>query len=132
MSYEDLLLAAKSAAENAYAPYSGFRVGAAVMTDNGRSYIGCNVENAAYPEGLCAEASALAAMAVDGARQVSSVVVYGADANKPLTPCGGCRQKLAEFCDPETEIVCVAASGETCVFTLTELLPAAFSLPVKS
>ena len=91
-----LLAAARAAREQAYAPYSHFKVGAAVLDLQGRIHAGCNVENAAYPQGLCAEANALAHMVMAGGRQVQAVVVVG-DAPEPVTPCGGCRQKIREF-----------------------------------
>ena len=92
---EDLRSAAREVRENAHAPYSGFKVGAAVRTVSGRIFGGCNVENVAYPEGTCAEAGAIAAMVAAGETELSEVyVVSGGE--KPVSPCGGCRQKLAE------------------------------------
>ena len=91
-----LLDAARAVRQNAHAPYSKFRVGAAIRTDSGQVFVGCNVENVAYPEGTCAEAGAIAAMCAAGERDVAEVAVI-ADSPQPVSPCGGCRQKLAEF-----------------------------------
>src|SRR5258705_13659624 len=93
---DQLVAAARAAREKAYAPYSKFAVGAALLDEAGQVHAGCNVENAAYPQGLCAEASALAHLVLAGGRHVLAVVVAG-DAPQPVTPCGGCRQKLREF-----------------------------------
>lgn len=120
-----LLQAARAAQQKAYAPYSRFLVGAAVLDDQGRIHGGCNVENAAYPEGVCAEASALSAMVLAGSRQARAVLVVGTG-GAWITPCGGCRQKLREFCAPYTLIL---TANETAVgpsYTLDQLLPASF------
>ncbi len=93
-----LIDAAKAVRENAYAPYSRFKVGAALRTRAGTVFTGCNVENVAYPEGTCAEAGAIAAMVAAGEREIAEVAVI-ADSPTPVPPCGGCRQKLAEFAD---------------------------------
>ena len=122
---EDLKSAAEAVREKAYAPYSNFRVGAAVRTASGRIHAGCNVENVAYPEGTCAEAGAIAAMVAAGETRLTEVYVV-ADAPKPVTPCGGCRQKLAEFGAGETVVHMAALRGETLRMTLAELLPGAF------
>ncbi|MGR3503634.1 cytidine deaminase [Pseudaestuariivita sp.] len=110
----------------AYAPYSKFRVGAALSTPSGAVYAGCNVENVAYPEGTCAEAGAIAAMVAGGETELAAVCIVS-DSPLPCPPCGGCRQKLAEFGKPEVEVTMVGASGETLMMTLSELLPGAFS-----
>jgi len=120
-----LLEAAARVRENAHAPYSGFRVGAAIRTADGAIYLGCNVENAAYPEGTCAEAGAIAAMCAAGAREIAEVAVI-ADSPVPITPCGGCRQKLAEFAGPDTPVVMGTVGGAEIRSTLGELLPGAF------
>ena len=91
-----LLKAALEAQKNAYAPYSKFLVGAAILDENGNIHSGCNVENAAYPEGTCAEAGAIAAMASEGSRSIKALLVLG-NGNQWVTPCGGCRQKIREF-----------------------------------
>ena len=93
---EALFDAAKAAQAKAYAPYSRFKVGAAILADDGRIYAGCNVENAAYPEGSCAEAGAIAAMVAGGERRIAEILVVG-DGENLVTPCGGCRQRIREF-----------------------------------
>lgn len=120
-----LLQAARAARQRAYAPYSGFPVGAAVLDELGRVHAGCNVENAAYPEGLCAEAGALSAMVLAGGRQARAVLVVGG-VGAWITPCGGCRQKLREFCAADTPVL--SASDETLGprHTLAQLLPESF------
>ena len=110
----------------AYAPYSRFAVGAAVRTVEGELYAGCNMENAAYPEGVCAEAGALAAMVLAGGRTVTDVVV-AAEGPEPCTPCGGCRQKLREFGTAATRVRMVDGSGRLRMErSLGELLPDSF------
>ncbi|MGX9354947.1 cytidine deaminase [Roseobacteraceae bacterium S113] len=109
----------------AYAPYSNFQVGAVVRGASGTLYAGCNVENVAYPEGTCAEAGAIAAMVAAGETQLTEVyVVAGSPA--PVPPCGGCRQKIAEFAAPETRITMATVDGIEQVTTLAALLPGAF------
>ena len=120
-----LLEAARAVRENAYAPYSGFKVGAAVRSVSGAVYAGCNVENAAYPQGTCAEAGALAAMVAAGETRLTAVAVI-ADGPVPVSPCGGCRQKLAEFGTPDTAVIMATLSGEVAESTLEEMLPGAF------
>ncbi|WFE76211.1 cytidine deaminase [Roseinatronobacter sp. S2] len=120
-----LLLEARRLREMAYAPYSGFQVGAALRSTDGRVFGGCNVENAAYPEGLCAEAGAIAAMVAGGAREIAEIVVV-ADSPTPVPPCGGCRQKIAEFASADTQVTMVTLSGQELTMTLAELLPGAF------
>jgi len=122
----DLLAAARAVREQAYAPYSGFKVGAALRTVSGQVFVGCNVENIAYPEGTCAEAGAIAAMAAAGQRAIGEVVVI-ADGPEPVTPCGGCRQKLAEFGGPDVRVTMMGLNGKVLEMTLADLLPGAFS-----
>lgn len=122
----DLLSAAKAVRENAYAPYSKFKVGVALKTRSGAIFSGCNVENAAYPEGTCAEAGAVAAMAAAGERELVEVVVI-ADSPDPITPCGGCRQKLAEFGGADVSVTMVSTRGPVLTMTLGDLLPGAFT-----
>ncbi len=125
---QDLITSAQAAIENAYAPYSNHPVGAALLADNGQIYSGCNVENAAYPLGACAEAGAISAMVNDGGRMIKQVVIVG-PADEPCTPCGGCRQKIAEFATNETEVVMVKRSGEELMtLTMADLLPHAFGM----
>ena len=120
-----LLDAARDVRERAYAPYSNFKVGAAVRSKSGTIFQGCNVENAAYPEGTCAEAGAIAAMIASGETELVEVCVI-ADAEAPVTPCGGCRQKLAEFGKGEVTVRMATLDGPEMTMTLAELLPGAF------
>ncbi|HEY6135153.1 MAG TPA: cytidine deaminase [Rubrivivax sp.] len=120
-----LIAAAQAARRHAYAPYSNFAVGAAVLDAEGRIHAGANVENAAYPQGLCAEASAIAHMVLAGGRRIVAVAVVG-DAPQPVTPCGGCRQKLREFAADDTPVLVAGPAGERVRYTLGELLPASF------
>jgi homotetrameric cytidine deaminase len=134
VGYSDLLLdgpdallrAADAAMRNAYAPYSGFKVGAAVRAPNGAVYAGANVENAAYPQGQCAEASALGALVAAGESVITAVAVV-AEKLEICPPCGGCRQRLAEFGDPSTRVYLGRpGSGAPTTVTLGELLPGSF------
>jgi len=121
-----LIDAARKVREMAYAPYSRFKVGAAIRGADGGVYVGCNVENVASPEGTCAEAGAIAAMIAAGVQEIAELAVI-ADGPAPVAPCGGCRQKLAEFARPEVKVTMATLSGETLVTTVGELLPGAFS-----
>lgn len=120
-----LIDAARQVRQRAHAPYSRFPVGAAVLDEHGRIHAGCNVENAAYPQGWCAEASALAVMVAAGGQQVRAVAVVGV-ADDPVTPCGGCRQKLREFAAGDCPIWVADLSALRATFTLDELLPHSF------
>lgn len=120
-----LLQAARAAQLKAYAPYSRYRVGAAVLDEAGRIHAGCNVENAAYPEGLCAEAGALGAMVLAGSTRARAVLVVGTG-GAWITPCGGCRQKLREFCAPDTPILTANETEMGPSYTLAQLLPESF------
>jgi cytidine deaminase len=122
---EQLLHAARAARLKAYAPYSHYLVGAAVLDDQGRIHAGCNVENAAYPEGVCAEASALSAMVLAGSTRARAVLVVGTG-GAWVTPCGGCRQKLREFCGQDTPILTANDSTLGPRYTLAQLLPQSF------
>ena len=122
---DDLKTAAREAFENAYAPYSKFQVGAAIRTDSGEIYAGCNVENVAYPEGTCAEAGAIAAMALAGDRVITEVYVV-ADAPQPVPPCGGCRQKIKEFAGGDVVVTMATIDGAETKIKVSELLPGAF------
>lgn len=124
---EELFQAAKAARDNAHAPYSRFRVGAALRDEQGRVFAGCNVENASYPEGWCAETSAIAAMVAAGGRRIAEALVI-AESDAPITPCGGCRQRLAEFARADTLVHSAGPEGARARWTMAELLPAAFSL----
>ncbi|MCY4303295.1 MAG: cytidine deaminase [Aestuariivita sp.] len=120
--------AAKVVQKRSYAPYSKFRVGAAIKTDSGAIYLGCNVENVAYPEGTCAEAGAIAAMVAAGETEIAEVYVI-ADGLTPVTPCGGCRQKLAEFSHGEVIVTMGTVENDEEVRTrLSDLLPGAFGI----
>ena len=120
-----LFEAARRARERAHAPYSRFRVGAALRDERGVIHTGCNVENAAYPVGTCAEAGAIAAMVVGGGRRIVEILVCG-DGTGPVTPCGACRQRIREFARPDTSVHAAGSAGVARRFTLDELLPAAF------
>ena len=120
-----MFAAAKSAQATAHAAYSRFKVGAALRTQSGAVYSGCNVENAAYPEGWCAETGAIAAMALAGERRIIEILVIG-DGDALCTPCGGCRQRIREFADPSTAIHVAGPEGVRASFTLGELLPESF------
>ena len=119
------ITAAIAAREAAYAPYSKFRVGAAALAESGTIYTGCNVENAAYPEGICAEAAAIAAMVTAGERRLVEIAVAGAG-DQLCTPCGGCRQKIREFGADTTAVLVCGPEGLRRRFTLGDLLPASF------
>ncbi|WP_323766659.1 cytidine deaminase [Marinovum sp.] len=122
----DLAEPARAVRDNAYAPYSGFKVGAALRAADGTVFSGCNVENVAYPEGTCAEAGAIAAMVAGGQTRFEAAYVV-ADSPTPVTPCGGCRQKLAEFArGPDVVVTMATLSGEEMQLTIAELLPGAF------
>ena len=121
-----LLSAATKVRENAYVPYSRFKVGAAIRAASGAIYSGCNVENVAYPEGTCAEAGAIAAMVAAGDTVIAEVLVI-ADCPSPVPPCGGCRQKLAEFAGPHVQVTLCTTDGVSKVMTVAELLPGSFS-----
>jgi cytidine deaminase len=120
-----LIDAARAARAKAYAPYSRFLVGAAVLDEQGRIHQGGNVENAAYPQGWCAETSAIAAMVAAGGRRVLAVAVCGV-ADEPVTPCGGCRQKLREFAADDCPVFITDLDTVRATHTLGALLPHSF------
>jgi cytidine deaminase len=122
---QKLLEAARKAQASAYVPYSKFPVGAALLDEQGRIHSGCNVENAAYPQGLCAEASAISAMVLAGGRHIRAALVVGSGGSW-ITPCGGCRQKLREFCAPDTPVLSASETAMGPRFTLEQLLPNSF------
>ena len=124
---EDLIKAATLARDKAHAPYSKFYVGAAVRTPSGAIFVGCNVENVAYPEGTCAEAGAIAAMCVAGEYEIQEIVVV-AGGDEPSSPCGGCRQKISEFSKGNVVVTMVATGGSTKAVKVADLLPGAFDL----
>lgn len=121
-----LLEAATAVRENAYAPYSRFKVGAAIRAASGRIYTGCNVENVAYPEGTCAEAGAIAAMVAAGETRIAEALVI-ADSPEPVPPCGGCRQKLAEFAGQDVRVTLSTTDGKASILTVADLLPGVFT-----
>ncbi|WP_170396458.1 cytidine deaminase [Ruegeria arenilitoris] len=117
--------AALSVREKAYAPYSNFKVGAAIRAASGKVFAGCNVENVAYPEGTCAEAGAIAAMVAAGEQELTEVYVV-ASSPQPVPPCGGCRQKLAEFGNRDVKVTLASVDGAELETTIGDLLPGAF------
>lgn len=121
----DLVAAAVAAMARAYAPYSRFPVGAAVRGPSGTVYAGCNVENAAYPQGCCAEASAISALVTGGETRITEVAVAGGG-DKLVTPCGGCRQRIREFAADDVRIHLCGPEGLRRTVTLGELLPLSF------
>ena len=123
---DDLIKAAKAARTTAHAPYSKFYVGAAMRDEQGRVFGGSNIENAAYPQGWCAEPSAISHLIRAGGKAITEVVVIG-NGDALCTPCGGCRQKIREFAKGDVKIHCCTQEGKLIrTFTLEELLPASF------
>lgn len=122
---EELFRAALAAREKAHAPYSGFAVGCAIRAESGRIYAGCNIENQSYPEGWCAETSAIAHMVMAGEARIVEVCVVG-DMDPPITPCGGCRQRLAEFAGPDTRLHLCDQTGIVETVTLKDIFPMGF------
>jgi cytidine deaminase len=125
MPVDALFKAARQAQAKAYAPYSRFKVGAAVRSESGAIFAGCNVENAAYPVGTCAEAGAIAAMVAAGERRIVEILVFGGG-DGLVTPCGACRQRIREFAAAGARIHAAGPEGVRRTFTLDELLPFAF------
>ena len=121
-----LLNAATEVRLRAYAPYSRFKVGAAIRSVEGNLHVGCNVENVAYPEGTCAEAGAIAAMVAGGDTRIAEIVVI-ADSPEPVPCCGGCRQKIAEFADQDVRVTLYTTDGKSKSLTVAELLPGVFT-----
>ena len=124
MNDRELLRIAKEASLNAYVPYSGFPVGAALECADGTVFTGCNVENAAYGDTICAERTALVKAVSEGQRSFTRIAVYG-EGQGYCMPCGSCRQVLAEF-SPEMEVLCAKAGGSYVSYPLTRLLPYTF------
>ena len=120
-----MLQAALAARKNAHAPYSGFSVGACLKSKSGKLYAGCNVENAAYPQGQCAEASAIGVMVAAGEKEIVEILVV-AESPEPVSPCGGCRQRLREFAADQTPVHLCGPEGLRRTITLGELLPLSF------
>lgn len=134
--FDTLFAAASAARGRAHAPYSNYAVGAALLADDGNVYAGCNVENAAFPEGWCAETTAIGQMVMGGAKRIVRAVVVASridgervPGGRFCTPCGGCRQRLSEFAaSPATEVWAADPDGASQRFTMAELLPAGFVL----
>ncbi len=125
----DLARRAAAIRHRAWCPYSGFRVGAALVDDQGRVFEGCNVENASYPEGSCAETGAIAAMVAAGGRTIRTIAVAGGhDTVTTCTPCGGCRQRISEFADEDTRVLVLDDEKSWTTYSVAELLPASFHL----
>jgi cytidine deaminase len=124
-----LIEAAKVVRARAHAPYSHYLVGSAVLDEHGRVHSGCNVENAAYPEGICAETSAIAAMVAAGGRRIVAIAAVGGRQElEACPPCGGCRQRISEFADRNTRIILLDDQGQPRSYTMEQLLPASFHL----
>jgi len=122
---EELFTAARAVQAHAHAPYSGFAVGAAIRTASGRIFAGCNVENASFPEGICAEAAAIGSMVSAGETEIVEVLTI-ADGQQLTTCCGGCRQRIREFGGPNTPVHAAGPEGVRRTFTLGDLLPESF------
>jgi cytidine deaminase len=125
MSEENYIAATKKAMSKAYVPYSNYPVGVLIVTDNGNTYTGCNVENASYPLGNCAEASAIASMVMGGEKKIKHIYVMTKNDEGGI-PCGGCRQRIREFSDSNTEIFMCSKDGVQGRVNLSELLPNSF------
>ena len=123
--FEQLFQEAKKVRENAHVPYSKFKVGTALLTENKKIIVGCNVENAAYPQSQCAEASAIGNLVTQGFNKITEIVVIGSG-NKLSSPCGGCRQRIREFASLNTPIHMCNVDGHLKTLTLDELLPNSF------
>ena len=125
----NLIEAARKVRDKAYARYSGYRVGAAIEDEEGNVHIGCNVENAAFPEGSCAEANAIGAMIAGGGKSIRTIAVAGGrETTEACTPCGGCRQRIREFSTPDTVIVLQDDDGKPLRYDIDTLLPRSFVL----
>ena len=126
---DQLLDAAREAGKNAYAPYSGYHVGAAVLADNGEIFTGCNVENASYGLTNCAERTAIFKAVSSGVRKIKAIAIAGPVGGSPAYPCGACRQVIAEFAEAADMPIYVSTGAESSeTYTLAELLPKGFEL----
>ncbi len=125
MNEENYIAATKEAMSKAYVPYSNYPVGALIVTDNGNTYSGCNVENASFPLGNCAEASAIASMVIGGEKKIKTIYVMTKNDEGGI-PCGGCRQRIREFSDENTQIMMCSPDGVQQRLNLSELLPNSF------
>ena len=129
MDRQKLIDKALQARRRAYSEYSGYNVGAALVDNRGGLHLGCNVENAAYPLGSCAEAAAIAAMVQAGGTRIAQIAIAGGRTDiTACTPCGGCRQRIHEFADENTIITVFDDSGQWRDYSVAELLPASFHL----
>ena len=126
MSDEALIKIAIDARGRAYAPYSGYTVGASILDENGQIHSGQNIENASYPNGICAEAAAISAMISAGGRHIVKLGVSGGDGQHLCTPCGSCRQRIREFSLPDTQVLVADDTGLKARFLFDELLPSSF------
>lgn len=127
MKIEDLISMAADARKNAYVPYSGFRVGAALLMDDGSVYTGCNVENASYGATNCAERTAIFKAVSEGKRKISAICIVGGREDSFAFPCGICRQVISEFSDENTKIIVAQSEDNYIVRSAAELLPDAFT-----
>ena len=125
MNEENYIEATKEAMSKAYVPYSNYPVGALIVTNNGNTYSGCNVENASYPLGNCAEASAIASMILGGEKKIKTIYIMTKNDEGGI-PCGGCRQRIREFSDENTQIMMCSPDGVQNRINLSELLPNSF------
>ena len=125
MNEENYIAATKEAMNNAYVPYSNYPVGALIVTKNGNTYSGCNVENASYPLGNCAEAAAIASMVLAGEKNIKMIYVMSQN-DEGGCPCGGCRQRIREFSDIDTQVILCSPSGVQQRLLLADLLPNSF------
>ena len=124
-----LIEEAKKVRDRAYAPFSGFFVGAALLDENDQLHVGCNVENSSFPEGSCAEANAIGAMLAKGGKKIGTIaVVGGKDELEDCAPCGGCRQRIREFSSDDTRIIAMSGSGDFVEYSVDQLLPKSFQL----
>jgi cytidine deaminase len=130
---QSLIEAASKVRLNAHAPYSKYSVGAALLDENGQVHCGCNVENAAFGLGICAEASAICHMVAAGGKEIVALaVVGGADEIEPCTPCGGCRQNIREFAAEDARIILIGNECQTVTYSIEDLLPVSFSFTSTS
>ena len=123
---DQLIAMARQAAQNAYVPYSHFKVGAAILGEGGGIYTGCNVENASLGLTICAERNACTTMVAQGERRIAAVAIYGGERGGDAAPCGACRQFLSEFSD-SMEVLCAKAGGRYVSYRLNQLLPHTFN-----
>ena len=131
MTEKELCALAVKAMDNAYTPYSSFKVGAAILTKNGKVYTGCNIENASFSPTVCAERTAIFKAVSEGEREFAMIAVAGGKngkIEKICPPCGVCRQVMSEFCKPDFPVLLVKGEGEYEKFTLAEILPLSFKL----